>query len=200
MKITRLHLILLSIIALTGSIFIYQTQQEVKHRQEAQVIAEQAKKEVEQKRLVEVRNKAEVKKDETQEKEFKENKQKLAVEAVAVAGEYWKLAKEQGKDISIGQATLKTAKEALGKNDFETAWELAHRSITELKSAADIVNKKVYYKVRHRDCLWKIAKMPQHYGHGEMWPKIWKANKKKIHNPRLIYPKQVFYIPDARGK
>ena len=199
MKITRLHLILLSIIAITGIIFIFQTQQEAQRRQESLILAEQAKKEDEQSKAVEIKNIPEVIIDETKDKEYRDNKQKLAVEAVAVAGEYWKLTKAQGKDILTGQETLKSAKEALAKNDFENAWALAHRSITEFKTAA-AVKKKIYYKVRHGDCLWKIAKMPKHYGNGSMWKKIWRANKNKIHNPRLIYPRQVFYIPKAHGK
>ncbi len=48
-------------------------------------------------------------------------------------------------------------------------------------------------KVVKGDCLWTIAKYI--YGHGEAYTMIYQANKKKIKNPNLIYPNQVFVIP-----
>lgn len=53
----------------------------------------------------------------------------------------------------------------------------------------------INYTVVRGDCLWNIAKKPQHYGNGFAWPMIYKANRDKIKNPDLIYPKQVFTIP-----
>lgn len=50
-----------------------------------------------------------------------------------------------------------------------------------------------YYTVVSGDCLWKIAK--KFYGDGNRWPDIYNANRDKIKNPNLIYPKQVFVIP-----
>lgn len=193
MRITRLHLILIITIAVTGAVLVYQARQESIRKQELQ--AAEMLKEADKKKALEVKNTDVEVKDN---KEKSEKKQLLAIEAVAVAGEYWKLAKAEGKDISTGQAMLKKAKEDLIANDFESAWTLAHQAIKEFNDAK-IVNKKVFYKVRHGDCLWKIAKMPRHYGNGKMWVKIWQANKKKIRKPRLIFPKQVFYIPHAHG-
>ena len=51
------------------------------------------------------------------------------------------------------------------------------------------------YTVVKGDCLWNIAKKKDYYGNGFAWPKIYKANRDKIKNPDLIYPKQVFTIP-----
>lgn len=51
------------------------------------------------------------------------------------------------------------------------------------------------YTVVKGDYLWKIAKKKDYYGNGFAWPKIYKANRDKIKNPDLIYPKQVFTIP-----
>ncbi len=51
------------------------------------------------------------------------------------------------------------------------------------------------YTVVSGDCLWNIAKKKDYYGNGFAWPKIYKANRDKIKNPDLIYPKQVFTIP-----
>ncbi len=53
----------------------------------------------------------------------------------------------------------------------------------------------VNYSVIKGDCLWRIAKKPAFYGNGFAWPNIYKANRDKIKNPNLIYPKQVFKIP-----
>ncbi len=51
------------------------------------------------------------------------------------------------------------------------------------------------YTVVKGDYLWKIAKKKEYYGNGFAWPKIYKANRDKIKNPDLIYPKQTFTIP-----
>jgi len=56
--------------------------------------------------------------------------------------------------------------------------------------------KEVMYTVVKGDCLWNIAKKKEHYGNGFAWPKIYNANKDKISNPDLIYPKQVFKVPN----
>ncbi len=50
------------------------------------------------------------------------------------------------------------------------------------------------YTVAAGDSLWKIA---QHvYGHGNLWQKIYEANKDTIPNPDLIHPGQTLVIPD----
>lgn len=51
------------------------------------------------------------------------------------------------------------------------------------------------YTVVRGDHLWGIARKPEHYGNGFAWPMIYKANRDKIKNPDLIFPKQVFSIP-----
>jgi uncharacterized protein YdcH (DUF465 family) len=51
------------------------------------------------------------------------------------------------------------------------------------------------YTVVRGDHLWGIARKSEHYGNGFAWPMIYKANRDKIKNPDLIYPKQVFSIP-----
>jgi len=53
----------------------------------------------------------------------------------------------------------------------------------------------VDYTVVRGDCLWNIAKKNEFYGNGFAWPNIYKANRDKIKDPDLIYPKQVFKIP-----
>ena len=41
---------------------------------------------------------------------------------------------------------------------------------------------------KDRDCLWNIAKKPEIYNDPFAWPKIWRANMDKIHNPDVIRP------------
>lgn len=56
-------------------------------------------------------------------------------------------------------------------------------------------SKEINYTVVRGDHLWGIARIQEHYGNGFAWPMIYKANRDKIKNPDLIYPKQVFSIP-----
>ncbi|GEM_PF-1702559 len=52
----------------------------------------------------------------------------------------------------------------------------------------------VEYIVVKGDCLWNIAK--KYYNNPFLWTKIYQQNKDIIKNPDLIYPGQVFIIPD----
>jgi nucleoid-associated protein YgaU len=49
--------------------------------------------------------------------------------------------------------------------------------------------------VQKGDSLSKIAK--REYGDAQQWRKIYEANRDLIANPDLIYPGQVFRIPEA---
>lgn len=63
--------------------------------------------------------------------------------------------------------------------------------------AAKVAQKKRHlprvYTVRRGDTLWEIAET--YYGGGWRYRAIVKDNRRKIHNPHLIYPKQKFHIP-----
>jgi nucleoid-associated protein YgaU len=50
------------------------------------------------------------------------------------------------------------------------------------------------YTVVRGDCLWNIAKKDYIYNDPFEWPRIYEANKDKIKDPDLIYPRQVFTI------
>ena len=52
------------------------------------------------------------------------------------------------------------------------------------------------YVVKKGDCLWNIAKAV--YNKPLKWKAIYKANKKKIKDPNLIYPNQKLIIPDVK--
>ncbi len=51
------------------------------------------------------------------------------------------------------------------------------------------------YTVVKGDCLWKIAR--NKLGSGYRWGEIYDANRSQIRDPNLIYPNQVFEIPDG---
>ncbi len=51
------------------------------------------------------------------------------------------------------------------------------------------------YTVKRGDTLWGIAAKDFIYGDPWQWPLIYKANRDKIKNPHLIYPKQKLSIP-----
>jgi len=53
----------------------------------------------------------------------------------------------------------------------------------------------VVYREVATDCLWRIAERAEIFGNPFMWPKIWRANRKAVQNPDLIYPGQVLVIP-----
>ncbi len=51
------------------------------------------------------------------------------------------------------------------------------------------------YTVKRGDTLWGISAKDYIYGDPWQWPLIYKANRDKIKNPHLIYPKEVLKIP-----
>jgi nucleoid-associated protein YgaU len=51
------------------------------------------------------------------------------------------------------------------------------------------------YAVAPGDCLWLIASYLSIYSDAKRWPEIYEANKDKIKDPDMIYPKQQFVIP-----
>ncbi|MBI4651580.1 LysM peptidoglycan-binding domain-containing protein [Candidatus Desantisbacteria bacterium] len=56
------------------------------------------------------------------------------------------------------------------------------------------------YEVVKGDSLWKIAGYQKIYGDPYKWPVIYKANKKFIKDPSIIYPYQILNIPRQLSK
>ena len=71
----------------------------------------------------------------------------------------------------------------------------ATASVNNNRASSDNQPKVTTYTVVKGDSLWKIAK--KYYGSGAKYPVIYNANKSKIKNPNLIYPGQVFTIPNV---
>lgn len=53
----------------------------------------------------------------------------------------------------------------------------------------------VVYREVATDCLWRIAEQGEIFDNPYLWPKIWRANRRIIQNPDLIYPGQILAIP-----
>ena len=52
---------------------------------------------------------------------------------------------------------------------------------------------KVWIWQESGDCLWNLSK--KYYGDPKYWKKIYLANKDKIKDPRVIFPRQQLVIP-----
>ena len=66
----------------------------------------------------------------------------------------------------------------------------------ELAAAAEAIEKRrvVQVTVQPGNTLWAIAK--ENYGEGIQYVKVFNANRDRIRNPDLIYPGQVFTVPE----
>jgi nucleoid-associated protein YgaU len=51
------------------------------------------------------------------------------------------------------------------------------------------------YTVAPGDCMWLIASYLSIYSDAKKWPEVYEANKDKVRDPDMIYPKQQFVIP-----
>lgn len=71
-----------------------------------------------------------------------------------------------------------------------------HNELQRKLDAWVIVPTEINYTVVKGDHLWGIAKKDAHYGNPFAWPVIYQANRDQIKNPDLIYPAQVFKIPN----
>ncbi len=88
--------------------------------------------------------------------------------------------------------------DALKMNKISALPEFFDKVHNQMQAALDAwveAPKEVDYTVVRGDCLWNIAKKQMFYGNGFAWPNIYKANRDKIKDPNLIFPKQVFKIP-----
>lgn len=75
-------------------------------------------------------------------------------------------------------------------------FDKVHNQMQRKLDAWVVQPKEVLYSVVKGDCLWNIAKKKEHYDNAFAWPKIYNANRDQIKNPDLIYPKQIFKIPN----
>ena len=142
----------------------------------------------------------------------------------AKAQESLNKAKEDGynetKMTNYNQAstTLTFAKQALDNEDFSNSLfnsKLVIEMVNAMYNGTDYsenitivettgVSFPKYYKVQYRkvgtDSLWRIASYDFIYGDGNLWRKIYEANKDKIKNPNIIIGGQILLIPSLKGE
>jgi len=88
--------------------------------------------------------------------------------------------------------------DAMKKNKISALPEFfttVHDQLQRKLDAWEEKPKEISYLVVRGDCLWNIAKKKEHYSNPFAWPVIYKTNRDQIKNPDLIFPKQVFNIP-----
>ena len=78
----------------------------------------------------------------------------------------------------------------------KVAAEEAKPAVTPEKRAERGPHRPRVYTVRRGDTLWEIAEA--YYGGGWHYRAIVRDNRRKIHNPHWIYPRQKFHIPAGR--
>lgn len=107
----------------------------------------------------------------------------------------------------IAEARGELRREAQRKAKGEVRGEVRGEARKEAKETTrKKAEHKTQYVVKKGDCLWWIARYKDKYNNPKLWPLIYKANKRIIKNPNLIYPGQKFiipiegYSPDTIGK
>jgi len=97
------------------------------------------------------------------------------------------------------KADVQKSLEGLQRNRVSALPEFFDRVHNQMPNAMDAWQEaptEINYTVVRGDHLWGIAKKGEHYGNPFAWPKIYAANRDQIKNPDLIYPKQIFKIPN----
>lgn len=87
---------------------------------------------------------------------------------------------------------LKASKISALQEFFDKVHNQMQRMLDEWNDVPPVAE----YTVVKGDCLWFIARKKDYYGNGFAWPIIYNANRDQIKNPDLIYPQQVFKIPN----
>ena len=98
----------------------------------------------------------------------------------------------------IPKADRQAELDAMKKNKISAHpefFETVHNQLQRKLDAWEEKPQEISYEVVRGDCLWNIAKKKEHYTNPFAWPVIYKANRDQIKNPDLIFPKQVFNIP-----
>jgi nucleoid-associated protein YgaU len=100
---------------------------------------------------------------------------------------YLKAKKLADEAASLANAAADAARKARAEEERQKAEEAAR--LEALKNAT--LNE---WTVERGDTLWEIATHEKVYADPFLWPLIFKANRSKIKEPDLIFPKQVFTL------
>jgi nucleoid-associated protein YgaU len=99
----------------------------------------------------------------------------------------------------VPKADRQAELDAMKKNKISALpafFDKVHNQLQRKLDAWQETPKEINYTVVRGDHLWGIAKKKEHYDNPFAWPMIYRANRDQIKNPDLIYPKQIFKIPN----
>jgi nucleoid-associated protein YgaU len=111
--------------------------------------------------------------------------------------------------LANSENALREARTLLAQGDPQRAISRLDAAQADCLTARDLGNKAglaaaqkrpTSYTVVRGDSLWRISGKEMIYNNPLMWPLIYKANRDKIRDPDLIFPKQVFAIPRNYSK
>jgi nucleoid-associated protein YgaU len=101
-----------------------------------------------------------------------------------------------GQTKSTDRSSTSRKTKVMAQSDSEQQMNGMKKSPAAKGSGKQIKMTGNIYVVKKGDCLWNIAKAV--YNKPLKWKAIYKANKKKIKDPNLIYPNQKLIIPDVK--
>jgi nucleoid-associated protein YgaU len=108
-------------------------------------------------------------------------------------------ADEQGTDyLAFARTLWEKGVAARNEGQFDLAQDYfrqAQAYIDVYEANAVLKTYTVVWRETATDCLWRIAERDEIFDNPFLWPKIWRANRRIIQNPDLIYPGQVLVIP-----
>ena len=108
-------------------------------------------------------------------------------------------ADEQNEDyLALAESLWQQGVSARNEAQFDLANDYFRRAqayIDLYESNAVSQTYTVVYREVATDCLWRISERPEIFANPFLWPKIWRANRRIIQNPDLIYPGQILAIP-----
>ena len=113
-------------------------------------------------------------------------------DASVEAGGHWTMAPPN--DVSAGHHTLRVDQvgtEGEVQQRIEVPFQRVLLPLTAVPEGRVVI-------VQPRQNLWRIAR--RFYGRGILYTEIYQANREQIRDPSLIYPGQVFSVPNRRGK
>jgi nucleoid-associated protein YgaU len=95
------------------------------------------------------------------------------------------------KNRSAESKSDKAREEADAKDSIPTKkTEKSEKAESKIRWKQHVVQKRI-----PPETLWRIAADKKYLGNKNSWKEIYKANRKNIPNPNLIYPNQVILIP-----
>lgn len=118
------------------------------------------------------------------------------------AGIYFYMEKQEEKKRKEQEQAIKRA-EALRQAEAEEAARKQAEAQAQTQVPAEPEKKEpaeILYSVQSGDTLWSIAKKAEHFGEGNRWYDIWKANEDKIFDFDRILAGQELLIPLDKPK